>query len=184
MFLEELHDETVDVYNFQVEDYHTYYVSDSAILVHNSEYETDIGDYRGGRTDKEYNSLADDPAHHGSNNPYDIVQGELERNVGLSLEKGGRLKNIVRDPTGKAEFIEDFGNGTKWDVKSFNSNYKPKNGGFKLEKAMAKITKEIFEDGENVIVDTTNMSSQHFRIVKKCAVREYPKSWIGRYQAA
>jgi hypothetical protein len=131
-------DAPVKVYNFQVEDYHTYFVGKTNVLVHNSEYETDIGDYRGGRTEKEYNSLADDPAHHSSNNPYDIAQGELERNVGLSLEKGGRLKNIIRDPSGKAEFIEDFGEGKKCGVKSFNSNYRPKNGGFKLEKAMAK----------------------------------------------
>ena len=40
---------------------------------------------------KQLSEYSDD-AHHGSNNPYDIEQGELERNVGLSLEKGGRLK--------------------------------------------------------------------------------------------
>ena len=36
IFLEDLHDETVDVYNFQVEDYHTYFVGEKYILVHNA----------------------------------------------------------------------------------------------------------------------------------------------------
>ena len=34
--IEELH-EPVDVYNFHVEDYHTYFVGESAVWVHNSE---------------------------------------------------------------------------------------------------------------------------------------------------
>ena len=158
----EITDTPVTVYNFQVEENHTYFVGDQGILVHNAEkYETNIGDYKGDRTQEQYEDLTKDPAHQGSENPYDIAQGELERNVGLSLEKGGRLKNIIRDPSGKAEFIEDFGNGEKWDVKSFNSNYAPRKGGFKLENAMKRIIEEIFEDGENVIVDTTNMSPQH-----------------------
>lgn len=36
IFRETLHDETVKVYNFQVEEYHTYYVGDSCLLVHNA----------------------------------------------------------------------------------------------------------------------------------------------------
>ena len=31
-----MHDETVKVYNFKVEDYHTYFVGDSSLLVHNA----------------------------------------------------------------------------------------------------------------------------------------------------
>ncbi len=171
MPIESIKTETTDipvtVYNFQVEDNHTYYVGNNRVFVHNAEkYETDIGEYKGNRTQEQYKDLANDPAHQGSKNPYDIAQGELERNVGLSLEKGGRLKNIIRDPSGKAEFIENYGKGKKWDVKSFNSNFKPKKGGFKLETAMAKIAKEIEIDGENVIVDTTNMSSEHISMLK------------------
>ena len=37
IFRETLHDETVKVYNFPVEDHHTYYVGNSTILVHNAE---------------------------------------------------------------------------------------------------------------------------------------------------
>ncbi len=37
IFRETLHDETVKVYNFQVEDHHTYYVGENSILVHNAE---------------------------------------------------------------------------------------------------------------------------------------------------
>lgn len=41
--------------------------------------------------------------------------------------------NIVRDPKGNAEFIENGGKGQKWDVKSFNSKYPVKSGGFTLQ---------------------------------------------------
>ena len=44
MFLEEMHDETVDVYNFQVEDYHTYFVGGLCILVHNATYPDGVKD--------------------------------------------------------------------------------------------------------------------------------------------
>ena len=37
IFRETLHDETVKVYNFQVDEYHTYYVGENSILVHNAE---------------------------------------------------------------------------------------------------------------------------------------------------
>ncbi|MDE5872644.1 MAG: HINT domain-containing protein, partial [Lachnospiraceae bacterium] len=33
IFRETLHDETAKIYNFQVEDYHTYYVGDNGVLV-------------------------------------------------------------------------------------------------------------------------------------------------------
>ena len=59
---------------------------------------------------------------------------------------------------GKAEFID--GNGQAWDVKSFNSNYKPNKGGFRLDKAMHTINKSLSEN-ENVIIDTSNMSPEH-----------------------
>ena len=54
-----------------------------------------------------------------------------------------------------AEFID--GNGQAWDIKSFNSNYKPNKGGFRLDKAMNTIKKSL-DENENVIVDTSNMS--------------------------
>ncbi len=38
----ELTDEPVTVYNFQVEDFHTYYVGENCVLVHNADYDVDI----------------------------------------------------------------------------------------------------------------------------------------------
>ena len=32
----------VEVFNFKVEDYHTYYVGESCILVHNADYDTEL----------------------------------------------------------------------------------------------------------------------------------------------
>ena len=42
LYRENLGDESVKVYNFQVEDYHTYYVGESCILVHNADYDTEL----------------------------------------------------------------------------------------------------------------------------------------------
>ena len=116
------------------------------------------GRYTGGRTEQELKALMEDPAHSGSTRPIDIEKGQHEARVGLELEERGDLKNITRDATGKAEFID--GNGQAWDVKSFNSNYKPNKGGFRLDKAMNTIKKSLSEN-ENVIVDTSNMSPEH-----------------------
>lgn len=44
-------------------------------------------------------------------------------------------------------------------------NYPPRKGGFKLERDFAKILNEI-KQGENVIVETTNMSSEHINALK------------------
>ena len=81
-----MHDETVKVYNFKVEDYHTYFVGDSSLLVHNAEYSPTKPRYGERRiSDEEYDELrsqtpsrkvrqkvnenniigADDPAIHG-----------------------------------------------------------------------------------------------------------------------
>ena len=38
IYREELYNETVKVYNFQVDEYHTYFVGDTSVLVHNADY--------------------------------------------------------------------------------------------------------------------------------------------------
>lgn len=120
--------------------------------------------YTGGRTEQELKDLATDPAHKGSTRPIDIAKGQHEAKIGLDLEEKGKLTDITRDKTGRAEFID--GNGQAWDVKSFNSNYKPNKGGFSLDKAMKAIKKSLSEN-ENVIVDTSNMSKEHILELKK-----------------
>ncbi len=116
------------------------------------------GNYTGGRTQEELNMLASDPAHAGSTRPIDIEKGIHERDVGLGLEERGDLKRpIVRDMSGNSEFID--GNGQAWDVKSFNSNYKPK--GYNLDKAI-EIIRDSINNDENVIIDRTNLSEQDF----------------------
>ena len=99
--------------------------------------------------------LAQDPAHNGKETP----GSRREAEVGLSLEEAGELPGpIQRDPSGAAEFID--ATGQKWDVKAFNSNFPPRKGGFKLETAMDKIRGEL-DAGENVILDTKNLSPAH-----------------------
>lgn len=85
-----------------------------------------------------------------------------EAEVGLSLEERGALPGpIRRDPSGSAEFID--ANGKKWDVKAWNSRYAPK--GYNTESALAAVRREVGA-GENVIVDTGNMSADHISDLK------------------
>lgn len=99
--------------------------------------------------------LAQDPAHGGKITP----KTRHEAEVGLELEGSGKLPGpIQRDPSGAAEFID--ANGEAWDMKSFNSNFPPKKGGFDLNRDVGKIASEL-DKGENVILDTTNLSAEH-----------------------
>lgn len=99
--------------------------------------------------------LAKDPAHGGKI----TAKGLHEAEVGLSLEEKGRLPGpIKRDPTGEAEFID--ANGGRWDVKSFNSHYPPRKGGFSLNRDLGKIEGEL-NKGENVTIDTTDLTPDH-----------------------
>jgi hypothetical protein len=101
--------------------------------------------------------LAADPAQGGKITAKTIREAE----IAADLEDVGKLKPpVIREPTGKAEFID--GNGTKWDVKTFNSSFPPRKGGFSLERDMGKIKSELAQN-ENVILDTKDLSSQHLQ---------------------
>ena len=57
-----VHNELITVYNFEVEDFHTYFVSDASVLVHNTNCDTektiDINlKYKKGWTNKKKNKL-------------------------------------------------------------------------------------------------------------------------------
>lgn len=107
---------------------------------------------RYGRVDSEYEDLARDPAHGGKITAKTVQ----ERNVGLGLEERGVVPGpITRDPTGAAEFID--ARGGKWDVKGFNSGFRPSRGGFDLGTDAGKVDKSLNE-GENVMLDTSKMS--------------------------
>ncbi|WP_341281078.1 hypothetical protein [Paenibacillus sp. FSL H8-0537] len=115
----------------------------------------DKGTYHA-RTPDDYEDLARDPDHN-----FNIDdKTRIERQAGIELEVRGELTGpIIRDPVkGRGEFIDR--NGQVWDVKGFNSNYPPKKGGFRLDRAMADIEDEL-RKGENVILDTTKLSQDH-----------------------
>ena len=115
---------------------------------------------RFGRTGAEYETLARDPAQGGRIN----LKTEQERRVGLELEKRGDVPGpITRDPTGKAEFIDAQGN--KWDVKGFNSYYRPSEGGFRVQVDANKVDKSLRE-GENVMLDTSKMTPNDIAALK------------------
>jgi RHS repeat-associated protein len=106
-------------------------------------------------------ALAQDPAHNGQISPKTL----READVGLDLESQGKLKGpITRDPNpAGGEFID--ADGVKWDVKRFNSKFPPKKGGFDAARDMGKIEGEIGK-GENVIVDTADMSPADVQTLK------------------
>lgn len=113
-----------------------------------------------GRTDAEYDALARDPAQGGASS----LKTEQERRVGLELEKRGDVPGpITRDPSGRAEFIDAKGN--KWDVKGFNSYYRPSEGGFRLQTDANKVDKSLRE-GENVMLDTSKMTPNDIAALK------------------
>ncbi len=98
--------------------------------------------------------LAKDPAQGNKVTP----KTTQEAKVGLDLEKQGKLDGpITRSPDPRAEFVD--AKGQKWDVKTFNSNFPPKQGGFTPQSAINSMGKDIAL-GENIIVDTSNMSAQ------------------------
>lgn len=112
------------------------------------------------RDQRALDDLARDPAHAGKIGPKSIQ----ERSVGLDLEARGDVPGpIVRDPSGAAEFID--GAGQKWDVKGFNSNFPPKKGGFDLVRDADKLDASLAQ-GENVMLDTSQMSGQDIQALK------------------
>ncbi|HBU85213.1 MAG TPA: late control protein, partial [Paenibacillus sp.] len=135
------------------------------------------GNYTGGRTQKELDDLARDPASNGKIEPKNI----REREVGLAVEERDQLGKLIRDPQAEngAEFI-DTSSGLKWDVKSFESYQSgdngvpitnPKKGAFTIKQGMKKLQKE-FDNGNNVIIDTRKMEPKHVEQLKKAIDEE------------
>ncbi len=106
-------------------------------------------------TRQRFFALARDPAHNGK-----ITKGSRrEATVGIRLERMGLLPGqIRRESTGSAEFVD--GKGRLWDVKGFRSNFPPERGGFVLKRAVKKLMGQ-FQSGENVILDTKHLSTEH-----------------------
>jgi hypothetical protein len=153
---------TETVYNLTIDEHHTYFVGTSETWVHNMDgcdEETPEERARRERQERE-DDLAADPAHNGKATP----GSRREAEVGLGLEDSGHLRGpITRDPSGRAEFID--ADGKKWDVKAFNSNFKPRKGGYDLKNSLKKIQGE-FDAGENVILDTKDLKPEHVAELK------------------
>ena len=69
LYRENLGDESVKVYNFQVEEYHTYFVGRTMILVHNAKY--DVG---------KYNEMPNEPGMDKHHVPQKAVMKKLDPN--------------------------------------------------------------------------------------------------------
>lgn len=116
--------------------------------------------------------LAKDPAHDGK-----VSEKSLhEASVALALEESGRLKGpIRRDPRPSGgDFIDQDGN--VWDIKSFDSRWPPRKGGFVLERDILKISEEL-KKGEHIILDTTNLTASHAKDLREAVAS---RGWVGR----
>ena len=87
----ELTEEPVSVYNFQVEDFHTYFVGDFAVLVHNAEYGN--GHYNNNPSD----------------NPKVLADAVEDPNAvyGYRPNEDGSLKNFANEDWSNSEFVEN-----------------------------------------------------------------------------
>jgi hypothetical protein len=97
-------------------------------------------------------------------------KGIWEAHVGLSLEEAGKLNRpIIRDlQTGRGEFIEIVdGKEVIWDVKSFNSKVP---GRFNLDAEFTKMEGKL-RDGENYILDTTDLGPAEIEQVRKEVIK-------------
>lgn len=111
--------------------------------------------------DERVAQLAKDPAIGGKV----TAKTTREAEAALGLEQAGELRTPVkRDPTGGADFID--GAGQAWDVKAFNSKFPPRSGGFELSDALTKIKKAL-DGGEDVILETKDLSSVHLADLKR-----------------
>jgi len=123
------------------------------------EYPPEVPPERFPRSEAEYNALAEDPAHRGV--PPD-PKARQERSVGIGLENIGEPDGvagpITRDPNPKGgEFID--AKGQVWDVKTPTSRPPP---GHPQAFDAAKYADQFGDNlakGENVMVDTTDMSA-------------------------
>lgn len=122
-------------------------------------------------TKDELEALATDPAIGYKINAKTIA----ERDAALGLQAAGKLPpgELLRDSVGGgAADFEDAG-GQLWDVKTYNSNFR---NGFSPKAATDEI-QENMDTGENVILDTRNLSQSDLTTLQK--IVGLHEAWIG-----
>ena len=145
----ELIDELVPVYNFQVEDFHTYFVGDCAVWVHNSECGGSYGALKRDKNDKMYNP---EEAHHMPAKDYYVKNkgGSLTIYSGpaVRMERGDHLKTASWGKSPKAKAYRDkqaslinagkFREAVKMDIKDLRLKL-----GNKYDKGIGEMWKYI-----------------------------------------
>ena len=97
----EVVEELVQVYNFQVEDFHTYHVGKNGVLVHNAEY----GIQENGYVDA--NKVAEDPSE---------FTGKSINDYANEMEKAGyefKIKTSTRSRSGAQKIVVENGSNTR-----------------------------------------------------------------------
>ncbi len=133
-----------------------------SIMLNEAAGDSSSGDGAGsGSRQQRLDELAKDPAHGGKITPGTREEAE----AALGLEEQGALRGPVRRSTNPGEDFVD-GAGQSWDVKAFRSQVPGRRGAFNLADAVTKIRQEL-RLGENVILDTRNMTSGDAGVLKQ-----------------
>jgi hypothetical protein len=115
---------------------------------------------------KRLEELARDPARGWR---YDEATLE-EARVAIRLERGGQVRDVVRDPRPEGDFIEDNGAGQRWDVKSYRPNDSP-------QEIAADIEQELAGGDTNVIVNEAHMTLEQIAQVRDLVAHQ---GWTDR----
>lgn len=94
---------------------------------------------------------------------------KAEREVGLALEALGEVKEIIREPSGKADFLD--ADGQKWDVKAYQSYLFKSDKKAHLAEAIKSIQKSLSEQ-ENVMIDTRSLSKNDIEALQRFVLAE------------
>ncbi|WP_298532204.1 polymorphic toxin-type HINT domain-containing protein [uncultured Ruminococcus sp.] len=146
IFREELKDgETVKVYNFKVDDYHTYFVGENCIWVHNSECG---GSYKDLKKDKDGKLYEKEEIHHmPADNSSPLARGDgpairMDKADHRQTASCGRSKKAQAHRAKQKSLIQQgkFREAVKMDIKDIRSKF-----GNKYDKGIGEMWKYINE---------------------------------------
>ena len=141
----EILDEPVKVYNFQVDDFHTYHVGENGILVHNADYDQIVSQLEVNKENgKKFNEQLEKIAKDNSNT--EIVATEVPINV-----EGGkqyRADIVIKKKNGDMIYIEGKASSTAPHTANQKIDFAKNNGSLIGDSKFTKKGLSIF--GENI----------------------------------
>jgi len=133
-----VHNELITVYNFEVEDFHTYFVSDASVLVHN--------DYSGARRKRwKVGEAIDSKTHKGKNPKWGTVRARYWKNEVASNSSKYSQENIIRMKKGKAPKLLNRNTGKVETVQLHHKTYRVNGGSNNISNLQQMLTSDHTE---------------------------------------